>query len=314
MKRILSFIISLILIMGLVGCNKKEEVSSVKIVLPAGSPTLGMVKMINEKSDNMDFEIVKTTDLLMSKLLSGEADISVIPTNLAAKLYNKGIDYKIAGPSVWGSLYIVSTEDLASIEDLKGKEMYTIGKGLTPDILLQYVLKENGIDPSSDLEINYLSGATELAPMFISGKSSISMMPEPMLSKVMNAKKDAKIVLDLQKEWMKITGSDKSYPQACLVVRGDFAKENPDYTSLFIETYSESIKWVNQNKEEAGKYYEELELGLDAKTIAASIERSNLEFVDSEDAKEDMEKYLKVLFDYSKESIGGKLPDDKIYY
>ena len=65
-----------------------------------------------------------------------------------------------------------------------------IGRGLTPDVVFRSLLKENGLEPDKDVSLNYVNGATELAQLFISGKSTVSIMPEPVLSKVLTKKKD----------------------------------------------------------------------------------------------------------------------------
>mgnify|MGYP000228858012 FL=1 len=112
--------------------------------------------------------------------LKRESDIGIVPSNLAGQLYNKNLNYKIIGTVGWGSFYIISREDIGDIKDLKGKEIYTIGKGLTPDIILQSILEENGINPDKDLKINYLSGGNELAPLYLAGKINIAMISEPV--------------------------------------------------------------------------------------------------------------------------------------
>ena len=58
----------------------------------------------------------------------------------------------------------------------KGEDVYMMGKGLVPDIVFRTLCKENGIDPDTDINIIYLSGATELAPNFLAGKTKISIL------------------------------------------------------------------------------------------------------------------------------------------
>lgn len=315
----------LIFSIALFGCTKKEDQNafkqseeSINVIVPEGTTSMSMIKLMHDNPEingvKINYECIKTTDLLASKLISNEADIALIPTNLGAKIYNKGLDYKLACSSIWGNLYIVSDEDISTWSDLKGKEVSMIGKGLTPDIIFRYLLNKNGLNPDTDLTINYMGGATEIAPAFISGKSKISIMPEPMLSKVLSKKGDAKIVIDLQKEWEKATGLNSSYPQASLFVKGDLIKNNKKFVDNFLNEYKNSINWVNQNPDNALNYSKNLKLESDDSLNIIDIQRFNIRYVNSDDSKKPVQEYLKVLLNYSKDTVGGKLPDEEIYY
>lgn len=297
---------------------EKSEPVSFKVTSPGGPLTVSLVKMFKENPSlgenvKIEYESVKSPDIMPSKIISGEVDFAVVPTNLAAKLHNKGVPYKLAASTVWGVLYIASSEDIKGWQDLKGKEIYTIGRGLTPDILFRYLLTENGLNPDEDVDIKYLTGPQELSGFMITGKAKTAVMPEPMLSAVLTKNEDVKISLDLQKEWESVTGQE-SYPQSSLFIKNDVIEKYPDVVKKFLEEYEKSIEWVNENPAQAGKYVEELNIGLNAKIAEKAIPGSNLKYVEAADVKPAVEKYLKVLHDFSEESIGGKLPGDEFYY
>jgi NitT/TauT family transport system substrate-binding protein len=86
-----------------------------------------------------------------------------VPANLAATLYNKTNGaVEVACINTLGVLYIVENgETVNSVGDLKGQTIVTTGKGATPEYVLRYVLTENGVDPDSDVTIEYCSEATE---------------------------------------------------------------------------------------------------------------------------------------------------------
>lgn len=299
--------------------NVVEESTKIKreinVAVPAGTPALSIVKMINDnyrpEGYTVNYEVINSTDLLSAKILSKEADILIIPTNLAAKLHSKGIEYKLKSVNVWGSLYIVSSEENAidSLEDLSGKEIYTIGEGLTPDIITKYILEENGIE---NVTFNYLAGATELAPMFLAGKSEISLMPEPLLSLVKTKKKDISIVMDLQSEWTKLSEDSASYPQSGLYINNEILLDK-EFTDAFMSEVENSIEWLNANPDEAGLYYEALGLSPPAKIIEKSIAGSNIKFAKTDDIYDTMNKYYEVLFNANPDSIGGMIPSEELY-
>jgi len=295
-----------------------EENVVIKVGVPAGVTAMSMVGAMdglkgNERV-NLEFEIIPTPDLIAAKLINNEVDAMVLPTNLAAILYNKGVEYKLAASTIWGTLYMVSTEEISDWSDLKGKEIYTIGRGLTPDVTLRYLLTENGLDPDTDVTITYVSGATELAPTFLSGRSTISVMPEPMLSAVLTKNKEAKIIFDFQKEWGDATGTGNSYPQASLVISSKTIEENPRAVGGFLRMVDRSANWINENPEMAGEAAEALDIGLKKAIVMKAIERSNIRFVPAPDAKSEIVTYFEILMESSEKLIGGKMPDEDFYY
>ena len=291
-----------------------SEKTTVKLVVPSGA-TLVPIALLDKDSIadgySVDLEIIKSSDLLAAKLISGETDFAVIPSNLAAIMFNKGAGFRLAGPVIWGLSYVVTSEDLTGWDDLRGREVSMIGRGLTPDITFRYLLKENGLDPDKDLEIVYASSASELVPTFLTGRSGISMMPEPMLTTVLFKKPDTKIFVDIQKEWAKLFGS--SYPQASLVVSGAFAAEHPDFTQVFIEAFSASVNAAIVDPSGAGDAVSALVPELNAGIIADAIPRMNLDFQRAGEAKAALEDYYRVLEAFNPATIGGKMPTDDFY-
>lgn len=129
-----------------------------------GPTTMGLVNlMADEVAENYNFTMYGAADEIVPLLVKGELDAAAVPANLAATLYNKTNGaVEVACINTLGVLYIVENgETVNSVEDLKGQTIVTTGKGATPEYVLRYVLSENGIDPDSDVTIEYCSEATE---------------------------------------------------------------------------------------------------------------------------------------------------------
>lgn len=323
---ILSILIALLALTGFVNDKSlkdgallaKLNTKSISVFYPDGIPALTIAKLVKENPsiDNnikVDYEVQNTPDALVAKVISGEADIAIVPSNLAALAYNKNLPYNLAATSGYGSLYIVSTMNLKKLFYLKGKQIYNIGQGLTPDIVFKYILSKNNINPDKDALVTYLNGATELAPTFISGKSKIAVMPEPMLSTVLMKKSDAKICFDLNKEWMKLTGSKNGYPQSCLIIKKELIQNNRNFVNKFLAKYKESIEWANKNPDKLGSYVEDLKLSMNKDIVKKAIVRANIKYVNIADCKKDYQDFYKVLLKFAPKSIGGKLPDEGLY-
>jgi NitT/TauT family transport system substrate-binding protein len=287
---------------------------NVRLVVPAGA-TLATIALLDTDSISAGYsvslEIVRSADLIAARIISGEADFAVIPSNLAAVLANKGAGIRLAGPAIWGLLYVVTSDNLSNWDDLRGQKVSMIGRGLTPDITFRHLLRENGLDPDKDLEIVYVSSAAELAPTFLTGRSTVSMMPEPMITTVLTRKPDTRILVDIQQEWRNRYGS--SYPQASLIVSGDFEEKHPEYTRNFIGAFAAAVAAAADRPEEAGGAAAALAPELNAGIFARAIPRMNLEFVEAGDARGALEEYFTVLEDYNPATIGGKMPTDDFY-
>ncbi len=297
----------------------EEGTKTVRVIVPVGVPSISMAEMIkgeglNMPGYNVDYQVLESPDVLAGKLISNEADLAVVPTNLAIKLYNKGIDIRYGGGVVWGILYVVSQEKADGWQALKGKDLYTIGRGLTPDIILRYLLTKNGLTPDKDVHIRYANSTSELVPTFLVGKSSYSLLPEPALSMVMKKKPSTSLMFDLQKEWTKATGIADGYPQASLIMIGDFAEKNPEFIKRFLAAYEKSVQKTNAEPEHAAKLAATFLKSPGAPIIAKAIPRSNLHWVPAAEARKPLEIYFKVLHDFNPAVIGGKMPDDGFYY
>lgn len=328
-KRVLLALLAGVMILG--GCQSENKSSQskenpnetkkeiVQVVVPDGLPAITISKMIKENpvlDENVEvkYSVEKGPDGLASKVLGGEADIAIVPSNLAAQSYNKGLGYKLVATGGFGSFSLIGQGEIKTLEDIKGKEITTIGKGLTPDIVLKSILKEKGINPDSDVTLNYLSGATELAPTFLAGKTQVAQMPEPMLTKVLKKKTDTNIIMNLNEEWKNTFKSKNGFPQSSLIIKKDLIENNKKFVEKFIDEYENSIKFANENTDKLGEYVEATGISIEKEILKDAIKGANLKFVSAEDGKEDYEKYFEVLMKYDSKVIGGKLPDEEIYF
>lgn len=342
MKRFLSVLIMLLLVFSVAGCTAQqedtndnakqqsetkenheeasEEQITAKIAGLKGPTSIGMIKMFEEKPSLGEgivstYEVAESPDILVSKLLSKEVDFAALPTNVAAKLYNKGAGYDLAAVNIWGVLYVmVQGDEIGKWQDLKGKTIYSAAKGSTPDVVFRYLLEKNGLNPETDVTLDYTLGPAELAQSMAAGRVNIGVLPEPFVTIVTMKNEKAQIALNLQDEWKKALGIETSYPQTCIVVREEFAQAHPEAVARFLEEVEKSIDWVNANAAEAGVLVEKHGIGMKAKMAEAAIPRCNLRFVDAQKAKKVVHEYLNVLFDYSPKDVGGKLPDENFYY
>ncbi|NLY19330.1 MAG: ABC transporter substrate-binding protein, partial [Clostridiaceae bacterium] len=268
----------------------------------------------NFNGTEIEYEVVPTTDLIVARLTAKEADFAVIPVNLAAQLYQKKLPYKLTSVVTWGNLYIASSENMEGWEDLKGEDIYMMGKGLVPDIVFRTLLQKNNLDPEKDVNLIYLSGATELGPNFLAGKAKISMLPEPVLTTVKAKMPKTNVFLDLQEEWKKYFNTKAGFPQAGVFVKEELINTSPGFVKDYIALLSDGMAWINENPAQAGAYAEEMELGLPASVVEKSMPGNNIRHELVGYIKKELDDFFRVLYDFNPKTIGEAIPDEGLYY
>lgn len=316
------------------GCGKKtpdpaptsSEVEQAKrvtfrIASLKGPTTMGLVALMDrtdagEARHDYRVEMYGTADEIVPKLVTGEVDAALIPCNLASVLYNSKAEGAIAVAAVntLGVLYVVESGDkIQSVADLKGKTIYTTGKGTTPEYVLDYVLRQNGLTPGKDVTVEFKSESTEVAAMLAQGGDAIAMLPQPYVSTVLSKNPNVRVALDLTKEWNAVS-EDSALVTGVLVVRKAFAEEYPQAFAEFLADYEASTAWVNANVEEAARLVAGYGIVPAEEIAKQAIPLCNITFLTGEQMQKDVSGYLAVLYEQNPKSIGGKLPDDAFYY
>lgn len=321
MKRIAILLMSLLMTAGLLtACadknNRTDNVSEpqqINIQSLKGPTSMGLVKLY-EDYDKCNETIVAAADSITASLLKGETDIATLPCNVAATLYNKSQGkIKIAAINTLGVLQILSKGDaVSSLEDLKGKTIYTTGQGTTPEYILKSILFNNGIDPDKDVTIDFSSEATEVLSKVSTIDNAILMLPEPFATVAITSDENIKRCIDLNDQWKIINGDHPIVTGVC-VVRTDFAQSYPELVNEFLTEYEKSIDYVNSNPKEASELIEKYDI-TKAAIAASALDGCNIHYYDGDDMAEMVMSYLEELSNYNMDSIGGSLPDENIFY
>ena len=328
MKKIGIIILSMLLIFG---CGKEratkdgknvsnvsDEKATVKFIFPEGLPALSVLGMYSENKQfednvNIEYEKAATAETLTGSLLTEDDNIiAIVPSSLAAQLYNKNMGYKILGTVSWGSLYLVSSENISGLEDLKNKKTGIIGRGQTPDIVFRNILSKNNIDAES-LDLEYFSSGTELASALAAGKIKTAVLSEPAASILMKKNTDVKMILSLNEEWKKLYSNKYGFPQATLIAKEGVLKKYPDIAKKLALELEEQNKWLTGegNKEE---FLKTAELSIPAAFLPEIIKNSNINFLSIKETENYYLEYYKILSDFDVKTIGGKIPDSGIFY
>ena len=222
----------------------------------------------------------------------------------------------MAAVNTGGVLYILENGNtINSVEDLRGKKIYATGQASTPEYILNYVLSKNGIDPASDVEIEYLAEHSELAASLASESVAIGMLPEPQVTAALAKGGDnLRIALNLTEEWKNVAGDESSLLQGCIAVRSEFAESYPDVVEAFLKEYEASVQYAVNNQEEAAELIAANEIIASAEVAKKALPNCNIIYLDGSEMKKQLSGFLQVLYDANPSSIGGALPEDDFYY
>lgn len=328
MKKVISLALAVIMMFAFASCSAEKEEApapkekvNVNAYVLSGPTGIGAVNMMKaakngEGLENYNFNVVAAPDEIVSKISNGEADIAAVATNLAAKLYkvtNGGI--KIIAVNTLGVLNVLNYKgaEIKSLADLKGRTIYTTGQGSNPEYIINYLLKENGINPESDVKIEFKAEGTDLVPVWATDPEAVIIAPQPVATSIKLKYEGSTIALDLTDEWKKVNPQSELM-MGCVVVRNEFLNANPEAVEAFLTDYEASINAVSTDVETTAALCEEYGIVAKAPIAKAAIPNCNICFVKGNEMKEKLTGYLQVLYDADPTSVGGAMPDDNFWY
>lgn len=354
MKRLLSVLLILVLILSMSACGEPAGSSSepatessaaisssdastaessaaaaseptvsdtvVRVAALKGPTAMGMVNMMEEdEAGNLyDFTLVSSPDEITPLISQGQVDIAAVPANLASVLYNKTEgDLEVLAINTLGVLYIVENGNtVTSVEDLRGKTIFASGKGATPEYALNYMLSQNGIDPETDVTIEYKSEHAECVSALTTTENAVAMLPEPFVTTAQSKNDQIQVVLDITQEWEKLTddsGNPATLVTGVTIVKKEFLEAHPDLVAQYMQDAAASVEAVNASPSEAAALMEKYDI-VTAAVAEKAIPKCNITFIAGEDMHTALAAYLQVLLEQNPQSVGGALPDENFYF
>ena len=335
LKNILALCLTLALVFALAACGQKTDEpdeqqteqqtendtpAHYSIAALKGPTAMGLVKLMRDSEsgetsgNDYTFTLAGSADEVTPALIKGELDMACVPANLAAVLYNKTEgEIEVLAVNTLGVLYIVENgESVQSMADLKGKTVVAAGKGSTPEYALRYLLAENGIDPDSDVTIDWKSEHSECVAALASGQATIALLPQPFVTVTQGKIEGLRMALDLNAEWDAL-GNGSSLITGVIVARRAVVEENPAAVNEFLKDYAASVDWVNASTAEAAALIGEYGI-VDAAVAEKALPYCNIVCLTGADLLEALPGYLEVLYNADPAAVGGEMPDNSFYF
>ena len=224
-----------------------------------------------EEGIDLDLVCGFGADKTMTAVISGEADIGFMGSEASIYTYNEGAtDYVVnfAQLTQRAGNFLVAREEMPDFrwEDLKGSVVLGGRKCGMPAMVLEYIRKQNGIDPETDLEINQNIDFGSTAAAFAEGQGEFTVEFEPGAT-TLESEGKGYVVASL--------GEDSGYvPYTAFSAKKSFIDENPEIIQGFTNALQKGMDYVQTHSpEEIAEVIEPQFPETDLETITTIVTR-----------------------------------------
>lgn len=324
MKKVISLLLAVLLVFSLAACGAKDtdvpaEKANIRLATLKGPTGIGTAKLMQENdagnaANNYTVTLCADPTEVMSGMAAGNFDIAACPLNMASVMYNKlNGDLQILAINTLGTLYMLSTNDVADIGALRGKTVVLAGQGATPEYVLNYLLEKNGLQDAVTVE--FKSEHAEVATLAAAADANdtrVFLLPEPNVTAAMLQNKSLKNVLDVSAAFESASGV--SLAMGCIVAKKDFAEQNKAAIDAFLAEYKTSVDFTASDVDGAAALCEQYGIIPKAAVAKQAIPRCSITCVTGADMQKIATENLNVLLNADMKAVGGKMPGNDFWY
>ena len=210
-------------------------------------------------------------DKVMTAVLSGEADIGFMGAESSIYAYQEGANDPVvnfAQLTQRAGNFLVAREEMPNFtwQDLKGADILGGRKGGMPEMVFEYILKQNGLDPQKDMNIDQSIDFGSTAAAFSGGLGDFSVEFEPSAT-ALEKEGVGYVVASL--------GVDSGYvPYTSYSAKSSFMEKNPEMIQKFTNALQKGMDYVqNHTSEEIAKVIAPQFAETDLQTLTTIVER-----------------------------------------
>lgn len=213
------------------------------------APQYAAIELGYFKDEGIDLTLVNGAgaDKVMTALISGDADIGFMGSEASIYTYANGAeDYAVnfAQLTQRAGNFLVGREPQPEFQwaDLKGKKVLGGRAGGMPQMVFEYILKKNGIDPAVDLTIDQSINFGLTAAAFTSNDADYTVEFEPFATGL-EKEGSGHVVASL--------GVDSGYvPYTAYSAKKSYMEKNPEIIQKFTNAIQKGLEYVNSHSSE----------------------------------------------------------------
>ena len=280
MKKIVSIVLAVsMLAVCVTGCKTTTRKQLKPVVLNEVAhsifyaPQYAAIELGYFEDEGLDLTLVNGAgaDKVMTALISGDADIGFMGSEASIYVYQQGSDdyaVNFAQLTQRAGNFLVGREaqDNFAWADLKGKKVLGGRAGGMPEMVFEYILKKNGIDPAADLTIDQSINFGLTAAAFTSNDADYTVEFEPFATGL-EKEGSGHVIASL--------GVDSGYvPYTAYSAKKSYLEKNPDTIQKFTNAIQKGLEYVNTHSaEEIAKVIQPQFKETDEDTIATIVGR-----------------------------------------
>ncbi len=280
MKKFAALLLALTVASSLIfsGCSgAKGDLTPVTLSEVAHSifyaPQYAAIELGYFEEEGIDLTVVNGggADKVMTSLISGDAQIGFMGSEASIYVYAEGAeDYVInfAQLTQRAGNFLVSREPMEDFDwsDLTGSLVLGGRKGGMPQMVFEYILKKNGLDPSTDLTIDQSISFGLTAAAFPSSGADFTVEFEPYAT-LLEQEGSGYVVASL--------GEASGYvPYTAYSAQKSYIEEHPDIIQGFTNAIQKGMDYVNSHtSQEIASVIAPQFPETDEDTIAVIVER-----------------------------------------
>ena len=211
-------------------------------------------------------------DKTMTAVISGEADIGFMGAEASVYAYQEGATDPVvnfAQLTQRAGNFLVAREEMPDFkwEDLKGKKVLGGRKGGMPELVFEYILKKNGMDPQKDLTIDQSIDFGSTAAAFTGDDSAAYTVEFEPSATILEKEGAGYVVASL--------GEASGYvPYTSYSAKASYMKENPEIIQKFTDALQKGMDYVQSHTpEEIAEVIAPQFKETDLETITAIVKR-----------------------------------------
>lgn len=255
MKRFLLLLSVALIGMSLVlsGCGKETTLTKVRLSEVTHSifyaPQYVALTQGFFKEEGLEVELTngQGADKVMTGVLTDQVDIGFAGPEASIYVYNEGKeDYSVVFAQLTNGdgTFLMARQPDPNFQwnDLKGKTIIGGRKGGMPEVILQHVLRRNGLNPGTDVLIDTTMQFAAMPGAFMGGQGDYVIVYEPTASEMEKAGK-AYIVASMGK-------ASGAVPYTAYFSKKSYIEKNPQVVQKFTNAIYKGQRWVDSHTPE----------------------------------------------------------------